>query len=544
MSRPTVDPRMALAMLSPMPGIGSPLQTPTPLIPGLLPIIPTAQPVTVQPQIPMTSPIATPVQLIPTIGVEILGKLFQLSLNVINANERVQSARTMLRMNIDEIHDFERSVIQLQEIVNMFVGYLNVLSLQDRDRFETMYQSIVEVKQRKIEELRQRATLLNDQVNQSTLEYEEAVRRNQEYIDELKKLGHNFDAINTIIGVPISPPPISPPLEARLQPLPNVVMPQRTFDIKIPITKPQTPEITRIDLAKSPNLGTTTQVITPPEVRALPPEMLSPKTLTSEIEVGTPVEQFIETVIFEQDADIAEEKEYLGYVKYLLDADIKYDVFARLHPEFTCEKVGLKVFYIGSKDRFRGEEGATFYGQLKANDNIEQGAAIRVYPSLTKLQMCVVAAESQNRSVAIYLEYENHANMIWIDTKNKIINRYDPQVPATERYQELLDVGIRVFFATTLPEYQYLGNTQEDFLCVQGIRGADRIHKSDYFCQDYSLLYAERRAKGMTHEEAAFDLVANADNILLELAELLRQLTYKKRLEIGKPVPRKYQGEV
>ncbi len=310
--------------------------------------------------------------------------------------------------------------------------------------------------------------------------------------------------------IPVSPQvklsPVTPPFQVpvKLQPIQPITTTQ-PIEVKIPSPKQEGPE----DLTK----------------------IQSP---TTPIQPGTPVEDFIQTVIFEQDADIAEEKEYQGYTRYLLNAENKFDIFARIHPEFACEKVIIIVGYIGNRNGFYGQEGTVFYGN-------GTGAGIKVRPTDMDLQLCVVNAESVGRSVAIDLSYSGHPNMNWVDTVNKIIDRYDPQAPGWSVDQRNIDRGLTEFFEVTLPQYRYIGNELEDFMCIQGIRDIERIHKGDYFCQDYSLLYAERRIRGMNNKEAAFDLVANADNILLELAELLRQLTYKKRLELGKIVPPEYR---
>lgn len=131
--------------------------------------------------------------------------------------------------------------------------------------------------------------------------------------------------------------------------------------------------------------------------------------------------------------------------------------------------------------------------------------------------------------------------MLWFDTTNKIINRYDPQVSGERRGQAIMDDTIRTYFEDKLPKYVYLGNTLEEWQYVQEVRGEGRTYKSDYYCQDYSLLYAINRINGMSHEEAAFALVARGEDVLIDLAELLRALAYRIRAEMGKQVPEQFR---
>jgi hypothetical protein len=232
--------------------------------------------------------------------------------------------------------------------------------------------------------------------------------------------------------------------------------------------------------------------------------------------LDSPVETFVQIVIGEQDADIMDEKEYLGYVKYLLNDQSKYDVFSRIFPNNTCSNVSFRM-------------------------KTETSKSPQISPSEDILLDCIRGKEPQGGSVAVSFSYQNHANMLWFDTTNKIINRYDPQVSGDSTGQDIMDDTIRGYFDRVLPEYVYLGNTLESWQCVQGVRGEGRTYKSDYYCQDYSLLYAVNRIKGMSHEEAAFALVSRGPDVLVDLAELLRALAYKIRAELGKPIPQRYQ---
>lgn len=232
--------------------------------------------------------------------------------------------------------------------------------------------------------------------------------------------------------------------------------------------------------------------------------------------IDSPAEMFVDIVIAEQDADKMDEKEYLGYVKYLLNDQSKYDIFSRIFPDNTCPGVLFRM-------------------------ETERTRAPRIVPNERTFIDCVKNKEGKQASIAINFSYQNHANLLWFDTQNKIINRYDPQVAGDAHGQAIMDDTIREYLSTKFPEYVYLGNTLETWQCVQGVRGEGRTFKSDYYCQDYSLLYAINRINGMSHEEAAFALVARGEDVLIDLAELLRALAYKIRAEMGRTVPERFR---
>ncbi|CAH6420040.1 Hypothetical protein HVR_LOCUS1077 [uncultured virus] len=316
------------------------------------------------------------------------------------------------------------------------------------------------------------------------------------------------------LQVPIVTPQITGPKTATTQGI--MMATPRTFTF---------PELTRPTPTRLPS-----PVRSPPVARF--PVVVSPQRTMQVPVVGTinapqttaplvpnlesPAEMFVDIVIKEQDADIMDEKEYLGYVRYLLNDQAKYDIFSRLFPNNTCGNVLVRMETVTSQ-------------------------APRIRPSEDALVNCIRAKETAVGSVAVNFSYQNHANLLWFDTTNKIINRYDPQVSGDERGQDTMDDTIRGRFELLFPDYVYLGNTLEDWQCVQGVRGTGRIYKSDYYCQDYSLLYAINRINGMSHEEAAFALVARGEDVLIDLAELLRALAYRIRAEMGKQIPERFQ---
>lgn len=123
--------------------------------------------------------------------------------------------------------------------------------------------------------------------------------------------------------------------------------------------------------------------------------------------------------------------------------------------------------------------------------------------------------------------------MLWFDTKNKIINRFEPQRSNKSREQNLIDKSIRDLLLSSFLNYVYIGNIQKQKICVRRIRRKLR-HSTDNFCIEYSLLYVIRRIKRMSHEEAILDLINNVRNILDEITELLRRLVYKNELNSTK----------
>lgn len=360
----------------------------------------------------------------------------------------------------------------------------------------------------------------------------------------------------TVTTVPFVPQvPAPKPIVQMPQPQPTVRMPQPTVVVptvqmprittttttpvvptvpKIPFTGPTVPivpTVPRMPTIPMPIIlqPTVPRIVSPKRQlspikefkREITIPVLSPKRETREEtkipDLDSPVETFVEIVIGEQDADIMEEKEYLGYVKYLLNDQSKYDVFTRLFPNNTCPNITFRM-------------------------ETQQSPAPTIRPNKDALIRCIRNKETQGGSVAIYFSYQNHANMLWFDTTNKIINRYDPQVAGDQAGQSTMDDTIRAYLDEIFPDYVYLGNTLETWQYVQGVRGEGRTYKSDYYCQDYSLLYAINRIKGMSHEEAAFALVARGTDVLVDLADLLRALTYKIRAELGKPIPEKYRN--
>ena len=289
---------------------------------------------------------------------------------------------------------------------------------------------------------------------------------------------------------------------------PNIVIPPL-------ITTPRVPTLSPV--ITQPNINTPPRVNTPPRINT-PPRVNTQPVQDAPIvipQVDSPAETFVDIVIAEQDADIMDEKEYLGYVKYLLNNQSKYDIFTRIFPNNTCPGVIFRM-------------------------DTERSRYPTIRPSERNFIECIKNKETTGTSIAINFSYENHANLLWFDTLNRVINRYDPQVAGDAHGQAIMDDTIRTYLSDRFPEYVYLGNTLETWQCVQGVRGEGRNYKSDYYCQDYSLLYAINRINGMSHEEAAFALVSRGEDVLIDLAELLRALAYKIRAEMGRQVPERF----
>lgn len=152
--------------------------------------------------------------------------------------------------------------------------------------------------------------------------------------------------------------------------------------------------------------------------------------------IDSPAEMFVDIVITEQDADKMDEKEYLGYVKYLLNDQSKYDIFSRIFPNNTCSGVIFRM-------------------------ETERALAPHITPNERTLIDCIRNKEVAGVSVAVSFSYQNHTNLLWFDTLNKMVNCYDPQVAGDSYSQAIMDDTIREYLSTRFPDYVYLGNILE-----------------------------------------------------------------------------------
>ena len=97
-------------------------------------------------------------------------------------------------------------------------------------------------------------------------------------------------------------------------------------------------------------------------------------------------------------------------------------------------------------------------------------------------------------------------SILWFDTINKIINRYNP-IDTQYGRSAKMDQTIQDHFERLLPAYTYIGNTLERWR-----------H------QDYSLLYAIKRIYGLSNTDALSDLIARERLNSQDLNELLLAL--------------------
>lgn len=318
-----------------------------------------------------------------------------------------------------------------------------------------------------------------------------------------------------VVPTAIIRPPVIVPTVTRLQVPTVIVRPPVVPHTVLTTPKPVVPTV-----IKPPTVPT--KVILPTKVPGPTLPINVPVKTTAPIVPITPnddspTETFVNIIIGEQDADTMDEKEYLGYVRYLLNDQNKYDVFSRLFPENTCGGVRLRMKEMKSP-------------------------TMNITPNDQSLVSCIHSKEGRKASVAVNFSYENHANLIWFDTENKLVNRYDPQVPGNDPGQDIMDDTIRAHLGKILPNYYYIGNTSEFWQCVQGVHEQGRTFKGDYYCQDYSLLYAINRIYGLSNQAASFNLVSRGPDILVDLAELLRALAYKIRAEQGKEIPERFRN--
>lgn len=199
-----------------------------------------------------------------------------------------------------------------------------------------------------------------------------------------------------------------------------------------------------------------------------------------------------------------------GLADYLFGTISIHDAFSHKHPEFCLSTVLWMVNY-GPLRRIKPPSNAEIY-----STNGVTGGSIRVHPRKKNLSQCLSDARTEPNG--IYLYFEEHSNIIWLDVDKLLIHRYDPQISKDENEAEPIDGALRAFFKEILPEYTYLGNTLTGEDCVQNVRFKERGHL-DCYCQEYTLLYARNRLAGMSHEEAARDLVDSRDHITHKIEE-------------------------
>lgn len=202
--------------------------------------------------------------------------------------------------------------------------------------------------------------------------------------------------------------------------------------------------------------------------------------------------QDLDTV--DKDQKYAAWSTYYTWLEAVLKGQDKVIIFARLHPENICaEDIYLDV----------------------------DSSKVIVRKNL--LITCVKQAEISGKSIGVILGYREHCNILWFNTKEKTIDRFEPQIPRGYRDQKDIDDLIRVFLRDYFPNYVYMGNVQDADMCPQRIRRKLRI-SSDAFCSEYSMLYAIRRIRGMSHLEAIFDLIQKINTIPNEVEKLLLSL--------------------
>lgn len=188
-----------------------------------------------------------------------------------------------------------------------------------------------------------------------------------------------------------------------------------------------------------------------------------------------------------------------------------HDAFSHKHPEF-CLSTVIWLEHWGWLDKIRKRK---IQGKIYSSDGIT-GAAIRIHPKESNLAACL--ADASYDPNGIYLYFDGHSNIIWLDPKDQSIYRYDPQISNQAKETKPIDSAVKAFFAEILPSYTYFGNTLPATACIQDVRWKQRGHL-DCFCQEYTLLYAWNRLAGMSHCEAAMSLVEKEEQILDEIKD-------------------------
>ena len=187
-----------------------------------------------------------------------------------------------------------------------------------------------------------------------------------------------------------------------------------------------------------------------------------------------------------------------------------HDAFSRKHPEF-CLSTVLWMTNYGSVRKIHPSVRAELY-----TANGVTGGSIRVHPRKNNLVTCLADAKTEPNGV--YLYFDGHSNIIWLDPYSMTIYRYDPQISKSANETGPIDSALHAFFKEILPEYTYYGNTLSSRDCIQDVRWKERGHL-DCYCQEYTLLYAWNRLSGMNHQDAARDLVNSRDYIIERVEE-------------------------
>lgn len=217
----------------------------------------------------------------------------------------------------------------------------------------------------------------------------------------------------------------------------------------------------------------------------------------SDIDISDDSIKLIDYILNEEEENIFDESD-IQNLQYLLNDTSKYRLFSRIFPENTCNDVIIKL----------------------NNNNIEVN---------DKLLVKCINSKSGSIAVNLVTDKNTNMNMIYFDTENEIINRYDPKIPGYESYQDIIDDRLREYLTNLFPDYEYLGNTLEEWQCVS----------SKFNCQDICLLYTLNRINGMDHEQAAYSLSSDKD-IQSSINNLILSLSYRLRSEISKPIPAEY----
>lgn len=124
--------------------------------------------------------------------------------------------------------------------------------------------------------------------------------------------------------------------------------------------------------------------------------------------------------------------------------------------------------------------------------DFRKGQPIFRFPLKKQLEKCI---EENKRFIILYLHIffgtnQGHANMIVIDTKEKTVERYEPNGIDIKFYDSnKVDKILEEYFKG---QFEYLG--PEDF-CTEGIQDIFEsetidIYKFEGFCQTWSFIYA------------------------------------------------------
>ena len=216
--------------------------------------------------------------------------------------------------------------------------------------------------------------------------------------------------------------------------------------------------------------------------------------------LNTQSKYFIEKVLTSQNSDNAD-KDYLDFANSLLNNEIKYKILAKIYP-MNIITVGF-IEYIDDK-------GCT----VRDCDDYILIKTIKDYTS----------RNGGKNGCMVFFLYRNHANALWF--QNKTVWRYEPQTGAEEVGQDTINSAVETFIDVYFPTYTFIAHNFKKEHCIQGSRAVLRSSSSDFFCQDYSLLYTLQRIDGKSNNDAVMYLLSMGEGVIDATRQLFLRFSF------------------